>query len=530
MAEGTVLETTPKRRKPFWVVSGLWAGGIGLVLIVAVGMVLTIYLHRAESILRKRVIATLQANYDSRVQLAGFSVSAMHGFQVTGTGLELFPHALNSPKPLIRVKKFSFHTSWFDLLRTPMHINTVSVSGLEMRLPPKEQRSNIPSLKGNRPGKIQIFVDQIDVDHAALILESKKPGAVPLDFEIINLHITSVGAGKPMHFHAILVNPKPVGYIDSTASFGPYNTQSPADTPLNGTYSFKNAKLATFSGVGGTLSSTGRYSGTLSHIVVDGETDTPDFSISTGDKPLPLHTTFHAIVDGANGDTLLQPVNATLVHTNIIARGKVIDVPHNGHLITLDITVGNGRIQDMLALAVKGSPIMRGGIQLHAKLDIPPGKQSVIDKLRLKGAFQIEDARFTNPKIQQKIDQVSLRSQGKAEEAKNDTAATKTPGIGSQIKGNFSLVNEKVTLPNLRFIVPGANVAMHGSYNLGNDQLDFSGTARLKAKVSDMVTGWKSVLLIPVNPFFSKNGAGTELPIRITGTRSNPKFQLSVFH
>jgi hypothetical protein len=38
-----------------------------------------------------------------------------------------------------------------------------------------------------------------------------------------------------------------------------------------------------------------------------------------------------------------------------------------------------------------------------------------------------------------------------------------------------------------------------------------------------MVTGWKSILLKPVDPFFAKHGAGTELPVAITGNRANPQ-------
>jgi hypothetical protein len=45
-----------------------------------------------------------------------------------------------------------------------------------------------------------------------------------------------------------------------------------------------------------------------------------------------------------------------------------------------------------------------------------------------------------------------------------------------------------------------------------------------------MTTGWKSILLKPVDPFFSKHGAGTEVPIRITGTESEPHFGLDFSH
>jgi hypothetical protein len=38
------------------------------------------------------------------------------------------------------------------------------------------------------------------------------------------------------------------------------------------------------------------------------------------------------------------------------------------------------------------------------------------------------------------------------------------------------------------------------------------------------------VLLKPFDPLFSKNGAGTELPVTITGTAHNPTFRVTIFH
>jgi hypothetical protein len=73
-------------------------------------------------------------------------------------------------------------------------------------------------------------------------------------------------------------------------------------------------------------------------------------------------------------------------------------------------------------------------------------------------------------------------------------------------------------------------VNLTGTYSLDGNIFDFHGTARLDAKVSQMVTGWKSILLKPVDPFFSKNGAGTEVPFKITGTKSEPHFGLDFHH
>jgi hypothetical protein len=71
---------------------------------------------------------------------------------------------------------------------------------------------------------------------------------------------------------------------------------------------------------------------------------------------------------------------------------------------------------------------------------------------------------------------------------------------------------------------------MTGDYSLNGQTFDFHGTVRLDATVSQMTTGWKSILLKPVDPFFSKDGAGTEVPIRITGTQSEPHFGLDFGH
>jgi hypothetical protein len=40
------------------------------------------------------------------------------------------------------------------------------------------------------------------------------------------------------------------------------------------------------------------------------------------------------------------------------------------------------------------------------------------------------------------------------------------------------------------------------------------------------MTGWKRLALLPIDPIFAKEGAGTVLRIKITGTRSNPAFGL----
>lgn len=524
---------SPKPRHRRWVRIAAWIGFVAFLLFAAAFTVFAIYFHRAEPILRQRVIETLATRYDSRVELDTFNVSVWRGFEVTGGGLKLYPNQLDAQQPLFAVDKFAFRTTWRGLLRTPMHIGVVRVTGLSINLPPKQQRSSMPGFHpgSSKPGKIQIVVDHVDIDHASLVLGTNRPGKVPLDFQIDSLLLTTVGAGQPMRFHAILVNPKPIGNIDSTGSFGPFDQDSPSDTPVSGTYNFSHADLNPLKGIGGTLSSTGQYHGTLNNITVDGETDTPDFSLDTANHPVPLHTKFHAIVDGTDGDTHLLPVDAQLLHSHIVASGDVIRVPGQGHDINLDVTVDHARMEDLLLLGVKTlPPAMTGALAMHTKLHLPPGPESVTKKISLEGNFEIANAHFTDPNVQDKIDELSLRGQGQPKQAKQVASQGPNPNVASSMRGNFTLADDKVTITGLRYNVPGADIALNGVYSLDGNQINFHGTARLQAKVSQMVTGWKSLLLKPVDPFFSKDGAGTEVPVEITGTRSDLHFGLDFHH
>jgi hypothetical protein len=532
----------PPRRRTAWRVFA-WTASIAGVLVIGALIAGDILLHRAGPLLKEKVVDTLSTRFDSRVDLQTFHVSVVRGFEVYGTGLKLYPNHLQMDAPLFAVDRFSFHVlNWKQLFKEPMYINRVAVSGLSIHMPPKDQRANMPDLRqpgsGSNGSGIKILVGEIVVDRADLVIENGKPGKLPLNFVIHKLQLHSVGAGRPMRFHATLVNPKPIGNIDSTGDFGPFDEHSPGDTPVDGNYRFSHADLNTIKGIGGMLASNGHYQGQLDHIEVDGETTTPNFSLDIANKPVPLNTHFHAIVDGTNGDTYLQPVDAWLMQTHIIAKGEVVRVAGApGRDIRLDVTVGPGRIQDVLLLAVKNQPpLMNGQLQLHTKFNLPPGRGSVTDRLQLQGKFGLENVVFTSDTIQSKVDELSLRGQGKPKEAKQASAleaASVQPGaegITSEMRGTFSFGNHKLKLSALNYRVPGADIALTGTYDLAGQTLDFSGTARLDAHVSQMVTGWKSWLLKPVDPFFAKNGAGTQVPIKVGGTTAHPDIGLDFHH
>jgi hypothetical protein len=198
-----------------------------------------------------------------------------------------------------------------------------------------------------------------------------------------------------------------------------------------------------------------------------------------------------------------------------------------GHDIALHVDLSGARIEDFLYLASKsGNPLLTGALTMKAALHIPPGPAPVHERLNLKGAFNLDDVRFTSAKIQDKITELSLRGQGRPKDVKGADPGS----IQSAMQGDFTMGGGVIALPELTYTVPGANIVMKGTYTLEGGGLDFAGKAKLNATVSQVVGGVWGVLLKPADRFFKKDGAGTELPIHVTGTREEPKFGVDFGH
>jgi hypothetical protein len=528
-----LTQTPPSSQSPwrrrhktiFWLATG------ALFIAVAAAATFEILLSRAEPILRARLTQALSARFHSRVEMGAFAVSLLRGFEVSGKDLAIFPDNIDSATPTFAVRRFAFRTGYASLLRSPMHVGHVEVEGLRINLPPASQRKQLPHLNnsfGGQPGKVSIFVAELDCTDTVLTLGAAKPGKLPLRFVIQSLTLRTIGAGKPMDFTALLTNPKPVGQIESRGYFGPWNAAQPGATALGGTYSFHDADLGTIKGIAGILSSQGSYQGTLDKIVVDGKTDTPDFQVKISGHKVPLHTDFHAIVDGTNGDTYLQPVRAHFLHTFLTARGYVAHVPGEpGRHVYLDVAIDQARVEDLLRLAVRTDPpVLQGPVKLYTRLDLPPGPQDVAHRLRLQGNFVIVNGRFSSDKMQNRVDEISLRSQGEVELAQQEATNGRLETARSQLKGDFKLADASLGLSNVHFDIPGASIKLAGVYTLDGAKFNFTGTADMKATVSRMVGGWRGVLLMPFDKYLQKNGAGTEVPFKIDGTKSDPHFGL----
>jgi AsmA-like protein len=509
-----------------------------LVIFTLVLIVVAILLSVAARItpdVRQRAVAALNARFKSDVEVASLQVSIFPRPAIAGSGLVLRHKGRTDVVPLITIGSYSASAGLWGLIHSPLHLKTVELDHLEISIPPGGVHGDPadPSGEGEatvsadeahgEPNASKLVIDQIISRTARLDIVSRDRTKLPRRFEIHDLVMRGLGNNGGATFDATLTNPTPRGEIGTRGTFGPWQADDPSQTPVRGEYTFKSANLDTIKGIGGTLSSVGTYSGVLERIDVKGETDTPNFSIDIAAQPVPLNTRFHAIVDGTNGDTALERVEARMIETVIVARGAVVRTEDvKGRRISLDVAIDDGRMEDVLRLAVKATkPVITGRMQLRAKLLLPAGDRTVIDKLDLSGSFRLNEARFTNVNVQEKINALSQRGKGQE-------AAGNGPGVVSRLSAKFTLRDGTLTFSDLSFGVPGAIVQLAGTYNLKQETLDFHGNLLLDATLAETTSGWKAVVGRIAQPLFRRQGGGSKLPIRISGRRENPQFGLDM--
>jgi len=484
------------------------------------------------SLVRDRVVSALNARFATQVDLELLQVSVFPRPELNGSGLSVRWEGRTDVPPLVRLGTFSASAGLYGLLSKAVRLKTVQLDRLEIHIPPggvkvtdsgKAADGESAASRSTEGGASGLRIDEIVAHAAELEIASKQAGKLPRVFEIHDLHITGFGQQEGADFRALLTNPKPEGRIETKGRFGPWHAEEPRRTPVRGEYAFKRADLGTIKGLGGILSSTGRYSGPLERIEVVGETDTPDFSIDVAGQPVPLKTQFTAVVDGTNGNTWLERVDARLLESHIHARGAVVRTKDvKGRTVELDITIDNARLEDLLKLAMKGSkPPLTGAVKVKTKFLLPAGPEDVVQKLQLAGDFALEQARFTNFNVQKRISALSQRARG-------DETPEDGESVVSKLRGRFTLKDAALRFSDLTFAMPGAEVQLAGTYHLQTEALDFAGHLLLDASLRDTTSGFKSVLAAVAQPFFRRPGGGSKLPIRIAGTRAKPQFGLDV--
>ena len=484
-------------------------------LIIAAAVVL----HHYWPFTRTEVVAALQETFSGTVTVERFH-STFFPFPGCVAENVVLTRASRGAKlpPLASAERMQIKTRYTDLLFRPGYVALIRLDGLHIQAPVRG--SFALDANERRQSKSHARVGQVVADGA--ILDVARPDGEPsLRFDIHSATLSSLTPNGHLSYRVAFHNPLPPGEIQSTGQFGPWNFSDASQTPLSGSYTFEKADLSAFPGIAGTLSAKDDFQGVLQHIETRGKVDVPDFELDRSGHPLPLHSTFQAVVDSTNGDVTLEKVTSTLLRSAIFTRGRIAGSSNRlGKTTSLDYTIRNARIQDFLRPFVRRTtPALTGTTNFRAHVTVEPEGRPFLREVQLDGDFGIDEAHFTSPDTQAQIDNLSESARGKKPEDDSDGPPE---NVVSGLKGHVSLRDGTATLTDFSLWIPGAHAKLSGTYNLLDQKVDLHGILGTDAKLSQTTSGFKSVLLKPFDALFKGRKRAAVVPVKLTGTYSDP--------
>lgn len=444
------------------------------------------------------------------------------GFMATGITLDRNPTA--GAPPLGTLASVSVQGTWLDLLMLRERVRLVDLTGLHIVIPAHGTEANkreFPTGSSSSFSGPETLVEQLQIHDSTLDVVRAEGGTYA--FPIRMLTIRNLQKGRELSYSVDMTNARPRGHIFSVGSFGPLNPGNLGATPLSGHFTFEHADLHDIGDIGGTLSSEGNFQGTLARFQAEASTVTPDFAVDGG-QPTPVTTSAHCTISALSGDVVLDAIDAKFESTAIHVQGGVTGSPK---AIDVDISVSAGRAQDVLRPFLHVDSPIAGIVWLRSHAHVDPAGHGVpfLDRLHVAGSFEVPAERLTNRKTERELSTFSERAQ-KAQPSKGDPlAATPSGGadqgdaadVVSTLTGNAAIEKGNVTTPGLEFQIPGASMELHGSLSLRGGSVHLVGNLRMQSDVSHATTGFKSILLKPLIPFFKKQKAGAVIPILISG-------------
>lgn len=427
-------------------------------------------------------------------------------------GVEFY-HGQNHFK-LIEAQKITIQGSYTGILRH--HVPRITAVAAHVFIPAFGSNISFDTQHSS------IVVDELIANGSFIEFEEKNPRKTPFRFDVHEASFHNVQWGRPLEYRVKFHNPNPPGEISVSGNFGPWAKGNPERTPFSGEYTFEHADLGIYGGVAGILSSKGHFDGVLPHLDVSGTTSTPDFEVKSGGHRLDLETRFDAYVDATKGDTFLKRVDARMGRTSLVVQGSVARSPGiRGKLTKLQFTSRQGRIEDILGLFVSERPPMSGETALKANVEVPPGEEPFLQKVKLDGGFGIDAGSFTKPETQKDINTLSAGARGDKKE-NPETVLT-------NLRGKVFLSEGVAHFSDLSFEIPGASAEMHGTYSIVEPyRINLHGNMRVETRISKTTSGVKALLLKVMDPFFKKKKKGEVVPVHILGTYKKPQYGLDL--
>jgi uncharacterized protein involved in outer membrane biogenesis len=455
-----------------------------------VAAVLAFYFF-APKLIRAHAAGAMRSEFGSDVRFQSLEVSGFPRIHIVVRDLLI---GTDPAHPLIQAS-----TADASLGLLPWHVRSVVLGGLSIQLPTaNEPIASAPKVRAT------VTADEIVAEHATVQISS-------LHFQLTDLRVTNFNPAHAAGFSAVLVNPEPRADVPISGQIGPWNAQAPSLTPVQGNYTLPGTNLASVPGLEGMLSSQGRFQGVLQRIRITGDANVG--------RPHPSQASFQIVVDAADGSAAIDSMNGSLQDSPFTASGQASHIQDDRlREIALKISMPQGRLQDVLPLGVKSKePPMTGALRMQARLQVMPGAGDLLDRLRLDGDFTATNARFSSLDLRERLRNLSRKAEGHP----NDESAGSSI---SSMQGQVQLEHGIARFTDLVIDLEGASARLNGTYQLASERLDLQGEVTMDAKVSQTATGAKALLLKVADPFFRSKHGGSRVPIKITGTRSDPQF------
>lgn len=502
-----------------------WIIGAGCIILALVAYLIFLFLNWPFT--KQSVIDVLQEATFRSVKMERFYKT----FLPPGCVAERvqFEHRVhkNNP-PIIFIDKLIIHGSWWGLLTAQYRLSLVKVQNMHVLVPPAEVHGKPdPLMPLNRtPSSVKTLrIDKIVADGAVLDF-AHEDGSKPYRVTVDKLAVYDISNNSSIHYKVVLTNSLPPGKIHSTGVFGPWRPEQPETTHVEGTYTYENAKLAAFKDLSGTLFASGKFNGTLGMIQTTGTGEVKNFHVTDTSHARDLKTAFRARVDGTKGNTTLDEVRAQFDRSVLIVRGSIArNQQGKGKTMSLDLLCPTGRIQDVLDLFIEARrPPMVGALKMRAHLDVPPGKDAFLRRMRMSGDFGVDNGEFTNKETQEDMNRLS----GSAEKNKDKDESDASVIALSDLKGHGEIRNGMANLTDVTFTVPGATAQMHGTYSIINYDVNLHGKLFTDGKPWTATTGFKSLVMRVVTPFLKKKNDERIVPFKITGNYDNTNVGLDL--
>lgn len=465
-----------------------------------------------------KVQASLQRVTSSNVHFGGFHLTFLPrpGYVAEQVVFERMQNG--HPVKVAVLQKMICRGGWPSVVSLTDHVHSFRLEGLRILIPrPFPTPIQFPS-----KGKSHLMTRTLIADGMRMEVASDTSGSPGFQVLFPKLRLRNLKSGEPFGVKATVsasLFPSAVLSVDGRA--GPAQQHKLADTPISGTYRLQNFDLSPYGQLTGFLRSEGAVEGSLGACRLTGGLGARQFGIKSNRHFVDVAGKVAADVDMLHVNANVHSLVLQFLRTTLDAQGSIQGGKQK--VPSFEVSATNAQIEDLLYFFASGNPpAMRGPIRFKATTWLPTGEQPFLRRVRLAGAFQISGGIFSSQSLQQRLDTFSARTRGRPAPPPN------TPQTTSILQGHVDLKGGVARITDGKFEAPGLMVTGGGIFNLVNDDVNITGKLATRGSLSRDAGGFRSVLLLPLDPFYRGQNAGAVLPVSIKGKYPNASFRVSL--